>query len=129
MTEQIINRRLGNQENLNNWDIFWEIYFDEVDHNNYQEVSLKNLILMNSTPNKIDFTDCFEKMLFTVMKFINIDRNPFTNITNLNNDFINNGFINYIIDNFDINIIKTLTNDNAFISIDKLASLNTRSFK
>jgi len=112
MTEQIINRRLGNQENLNNWDIFWEIYFDEVDHNNYQEVSLKNLILMNSTPNKIDFTDCFEKMLFTVMKFINIDRNPFTNITNLNNDFINNGFINYIIDNFDINIIKTLTNDN-----------------
>ena len=36
MTEQKLNRRLGNTENLNNWDIFWEIYFDEVDHNNYQ---------------------------------------------------------------------------------------------
>ena len=36
--EQKINRRLGNQETLNNW----EIYFDEVNHNNYQQISLKN---------------------------------------------------------------------------------------
>ena len=41
MTEQKINRRLGNQENINNWDKFWEIYFDEVNHNNYQQISLK----------------------------------------------------------------------------------------
>jgi len=111
MTEQIINKRLGSKETLNNWDKFWEIYFDEVDHNNYQEVSLKNLILMNSTPNTIDFTDCFEKMLFTVMKFINIDRNPFKNNEIIDNDFINNGFINYIVSNFDTKII--LTTDNA----------------
>jgi hypothetical protein len=118
MTEQIINRRLGNQENLNNWDIFWEIYFDEVDQNNYQEVSLKNLILMNSTPNTVDFTDCFEKMLFTIMKLINIDRNPFTNneiIDNqiINNEITNNDFMDYIVSNFDTKIIYKLTTDNA----------------
>jgi len=105
--DQKINRRLGNQETLNNWDIFWEIYFDEVNYNNYQEVSLKNLILMNSTPNTIDFTDCFEKMLFTVMKFINIDRNPFTN-----NEITNNDFMNYILSNFDTaSEINTLTDN------------------
>ena len=104
--KQKINQRLGTSS-IDNWDKFWEIYFDEVDHNNYQEVSLKNLILMNSTPKTIDFTDCFEKMLFTVMKFINIDRNPF-----IDNDFINNGFINYIVSNFDTKIIYTLTDDN-----------------
>ena len=59
---------------------------------------------MNSTPNTIDFTDCFEKMLFTVMKFINIDRNPFTN----------NDFMEYIVSNFDTsNEIYKLTNDNS----------------
>ena len=115
--EQKINRRLGNQETLNNWDIFWEIYFDEVDHNNYQEVSLKNLILLNSTPNTIDFTDCFEKMLFTVMKFINIDRNPFIDneITNneiTNDEIKNNDFLNYILSNFDTaSEINTLTDN------------------
>ena len=115
--DQKINRRLGNQETLNNWDIFWEIYFDEVDHNNYQEVSLKNLILLNSTPNTIDFTDCFEKMLFTVMKFINIDRNPFIDneITNneiTNDEIKNNDFLNYILSNFDTaREINTLTDN------------------
>jgi hypothetical protein len=122
MSEQLerkIYRRLGNQETINNWDNFWEIYFDEVDQNNYQEVSLKNLILMNSTPNTIDFTDCFEKMVFNVMKFINMDRNPFINneITNneiTNNEIINNDFMNYIVSNFDTTReINTLNNDNA----------------
>jgi len=126
--EQKINRRLGNQETINNWDIFWEVYFDEVNYNNYQEVSLKNLIIMNSPPKTIDFTNCFEKMLFTIMKFINIDRNPFTNneitnneitnneITNneiTNNEITNNDFMNYILSNFDTKIIYTLT-DNKF---------------
>jgi hypothetical protein len=105
--KQKINQRLGTSS-IDNWDEFWVIYFDEVNQNNYQEVLLKNLITMNSPPNKIDFTDCFEKMLFTVMKFINIDRNPFKN-----NGIIDNDFMNYIINNFDINIIYTLTDDNA----------------
>ena len=96
--QQTIHRRLN--DTFTTWNNFWGIYFDEVNYSNYKQVNLKTLILMNRPQSMIDFTECFRSLTETIIKFINIDRNPFIND--------NNEFLNSIMDNFSHNINTTI---------------------